>query len=190
MAEPTRPSIRITKEFLFRGGVRRWSNRYFMTGPAPSDAAHWTTLADAVVAAEKAAYFNTNTIVQATGYAVGSDVPVFDKVYTAAGTLSLGTNWLMQGEVVALVRYTTNGRTSKNHPIYLFNYYHGVSSNGLGTPDVLMTAQKTALQTYANAWIAGFNDGTNVQVRCGPQGDIALTALAETTLTHRDFPRA
>jgi hypothetical protein len=185
----TKPSIRVGKSFLFRGSARVWSNRYYMTGPVPADSTHWTTLSDLVVNAEKAALFNVHTIVKTEGFAAGSDVPVFTKTYTAAGTLSLGSQWLQQGEVCALVRYSTSGRTSKNHPIYLFNYYHGVASVGVGVPDTLYATEATALQTYANAWVAGFNDGSNVQVRCGPQGDVATAALVETLLTHRDFPR-
>jgi hypothetical protein len=52
-----------------------------------------------------------------------------------------------------------------------------------------VTAQKTALTTYATAWVSGFSDGTNLMVRCGPQGQLATGVLVATYITHRDFPR-
>jgi len=47
-------SLKVTKSFAFRGGVREWSNRYHFDGTTPADSGHWTTLSDAVVTAEKA----------------------------------------------------------------------------------------------------------------------------------------
>jgi hypothetical protein len=188
MATPVKPSLKVEKTFTFRGSPKIWSNRYFVTGPAPADSAHWTTFSDAVVTAEKAALSNLCTITSTYGYAAGSDVPVFSKTYATVGLLTI-TGILQAGEVAALVRYSTSARTSKNHPLYLFNYYHSVQAISATSIDSLLVAQKTAFQTYANAWIAGFSDGTNLMVRCGPQGQVATAALAEANLTHRDFPR-
>lgn len=128
------------------------------------------------------------TITGTFGYAAGSDVPVFTKTYATAGTKSTTTASIMQhGEVAALVRYATAARTTKNHPIYLYNYYHCVAANAWNDQDKLETAWKTALQTYATAWIAGYSDGTNLYPRTGPNGHIATGSLVETYLTHRDF---
>jgi hypothetical protein len=49
--------------------------------------------------------------------------------------------------------------------------------------------QLSAIGTYGNAWITGFSDGTITAVRAGPNGVTASGALAETYITHRDFPR-
>jgi hypothetical protein len=95
----------------------------------------------------------------------------------------------MPGDVAALVRYSTATRTSKNHPLYLFNYYHGVNASAGGTPDDLLATQRTAMSTYAAAWITGFSDGGSTKHRSGPHGDLATGALVEPQLTHRDFPR-
>lgn len=184
-----RPSLKVIKSFAFRGSTRLWSNRYYFGGPMPADSAHWTTLADSAVTAEKAIYWSNQTITQVYGYAAGSDVPVFSKTYTAAGTLPTPGGFRQEGEVVALARWSTAARTSKNHPLYLFSYWHGVYNVSAATPDLLDVSQKTAMQTYANLWVTGITDGTNVQVRCGPQGQLATAALVEPNLTHRDFPR-
>lgn len=181
-------SLKVVKSFTYRGSAREFSNRYYFTGGSPSDATHWTTLADAVTAAEKAVFGSNVTIVRTVGYAAASDVPVHTHVYSLAGTLTVGSSPQAPGDAAALVRYATGDRTAKNHPIYLYNYYHGVYTNNLTLGDTLMSGMRTALLTYANAWIAGFSDGTVTHVRTGPQGHTAIGAIVDTNIRHRDFP--
>jgi hypothetical protein len=183
-------SIRVVKQITFKGGLRHYSNRYAFTGGTPADSAHWTTLSDAIVTAEKAIHYNNNTILQTVGYAAGSDVPVFSKNYTTVGTLTAGaTNQFAPGEVAALVRWSTSARSSKNHPIYCFSYYHGVLTLVLATVvDKLEANQKTAMGTYATAWVTGFSDGVNTYVRATPSGHTATGSVVEQFVTHRDFP--
>jgi len=174
--------------------VRTFSNRYHFDGATPSGSTPWTTLADAVTAAEKAIYLPFATpgarITAAYGYAAGSEVPVFSKTYTLDGTLSATGKTPATGDSAALIRYSTSSRSSKNHPIYLFNYYHTPGSNAPSSqPDNLHSGQITAYNTYAAAWIAGFSDGTNTHHRCGPDGDLATGYLTQTLITHRDLPR-
>jgi len=184
------PSIRVIKSFTYRDVARQWSNRYHFNGGTPADNAHWTTLSDAIVTAEKAAHYSINTIVETIGYAAGSEVPVFSKTYSTAGTLAAGTDQFCPGDCAALVRYSTTARTSKNHPVYLFNYYHGVKWDTTeGVVDELSPGEKTALGTYATAWITGFSDGAITAVRAGPNGATATGSLVEDFITHRDFPR-
>jgi hypothetical protein len=89
-----------------------------------------------------------------------------------------------------MVRYATATRTHKNHPLYLYNYYHSAVSSGISTPDTLWSTLVTALQTYATAWITGFSDGATTYHRAGPNGDVATGQLVGTTVRHRDFPAA
>jgi hypothetical protein len=183
-------SLRVIKQGTFKGGTRRWSNRYHFDGGAPADATHWTTLSDAVVNAEKASLNGSQTIVETIGYAAGSEVPVFTKVYSTAGTNAGTTGHIsVPLEVAGLVRYSTAARSTKNHPIYLFNYVHGaLVHDGVGGQDVLDATWKSALQTYATAWITGFSDGTVTHHRASPNGSLATGSIVEEYTTHRDFP--
>lgn len=184
------PSLKVLKTFTFKGATKQWSNRYFFSDSAPADNTKWTTLSDAVTAAEKAIHDASygSTIVGTVGYDAGSEVPVFSKTYALAGTA--GWNALAareSGEVCAVVRFSTADRTSKNHPIYLFKYYHGAFVASSANPDTLYSGQKTAIDTYAANWITGFSDGVVNHHLCGPYGHLATGRLVQTYTTHRDF---
>src|SRR5678816_991810 len=181
----TMASIKVDKQMNWRGGTRIYSNRYHFTNDAPADAAKWLTFSDAVVNAEKLALCDTQSIVATHGYAAGSDVPVYSKTYATAGQVATSGLAKQAGEVAAIIRWSTADRTEKNHPIYLFNYYHAVAANATTTPDTILTALATAMTTYGNAWVTGFSDGTVTHKRCGPNGHTATGVLVPTLLTHR-----
>lgn len=158
-------------------------------GGTPADSAHWTTLSDNIVNAEKAIYPVAITIVKTVGYAASSEIPVFTKTYSTVGTLTHSGDTSLPGDCAALVRYATAARTAKNHPVYLYNYYHGCLQ-AVNVPDTLLAAQSTALSTYAGVWIGGgFSDGTTSYNRAGPNGASATGVLVEPLITHRDLPR-
>jgi hypothetical protein len=180
--------VKIVKNFVFKAGVRNWSNRYHFNGGLPADTAHWNTLFDAIVAAEKLIYPNTVNINTAIGYAAGSDVPIATKTYSQLGTASLTSGNPCPGEVAALLRYGTTAKTPKNHPVYLFNYYHGVW-DASSAPDLVNVGQKSLIETYAGSWMSGFTDGVITAVRAGPNGATATGHAVNQYLTHRDFPR-
>ncbi len=186
----TAASIKVVKTMAYRGYTRDWSNRYYFDNNAPADATKWTTFSDAIVNAEKATIYNAG-IVQITsthGYAGGSDIPVFSKTYTTNGTGAFTNPRLQAGDVCMLVRWSTADRSSKNHPIYCFNYYHGALNDSTGTQDAANPGQRTALGTYATAWITGFSDGSATHHRSRPNGNLCTGQLVDQYLRHRDFP--
>jgi hypothetical protein len=186
----TVPSVRVVKSFSFKAGARLFSNRYHFNGGTPPDSTHWDTLFDAIVLQEKTVYPSSITITECLGYAAGSDVPVASKVYSTAGTFSAGAlDHACPGECAALTRYSTSARSSKNHPIYCFNYYHGIFCDGATNHDLVSPTERTALETYAGHWISGFSDGGAVTaVRASPAGHAATGHITEEYMTHRDFP--
>ncbi len=184
------PSIRVVKTLPFKNGSRNISNRYHFTGGTPADATHWHTLMDAVTAVEKTIYYAGVVINECFGYAAGSDVPVASKTYSLAGTHTRTTGSHVQaGEVAALARWSTAARSTKNHPIYCFSYWHGaLVEDGLPYFDHIEPAQAALMATYAGDWVSGFSDGSNTYVRSTPSGHTAIGSSIEEYVTHRDFP--
>lgn len=186
---PTRPSLVTRKHFTYRGSVREFHNRYYFDSSVPGSSADWIALGDAVTAGEKAVLPSYVVIDEAIGYLSGSFVPVWSKTYSLAGTLVLTGTSPTPGDCAALVRYSTTQRTSKNHPIYLFNYYHGVRWDTAGDNDTVAAAQQTALGTYAGNWVAGGWVAGKTYKKCGPFGAVAQGEFVEPLITHRDLPR-
>lgn len=180
-------SIKVVKTIPWRGDTQEWSNKYHFSASAPTDNTKWTTLSDAVITAEKHIYRTGIEIVHTFGYEGGSETAVFEKSYATVGDLGAADSFPQASEVVALARWTTDKRSSKNHPVYLFNYYHGAFTKTPGEIDELLELQKTAINTYMAAWVTGFSDGTTTHHRTGPDETLATGGAAEQYVTHRDF---
>lgn len=181
--------MKVVKHSSYKGGTRIWSNRYFLSPVGVPTDTEWTILADNVVAAERLAMSDGVVYDEVVCYLAGSDVPVFTHPVTATGVLS-GTTDIQYSplEVAALLRFSTDARTHKNHPIYLFKYFHNVLRHPSEGSERLWETQKTAIDTYGQHWIDGFSDGTNTYHVCGPYGAVGLVRTTKIWTTHRDFP--
>jgi len=147
------------------------------------------------VAAEKAILSGGLSIVEATWSDASTatstnphGIVTQTKTYSTSGTfVGTGGN-LMPGDCAAVMRYSTTQRSIKNHPIYLWSYWHGVFRDASGTEDAILPLQITAYNTYATSWLSGFSDGTNTRIRSGPRGAVAQSRTLLTFIRHRDFP--
>lgn len=181
------PSIKIVKEFDYKGSLKRWSNRYHFNGGTPGDPSEWATLAENVMDDERGLNHSDVTIVGWAGYEAGTDAPVASDSVSLVCVGDFATSAPAPGDCASLVRYSTTARTSKNHPIYLANFYHGTRYSTDDPPDALAGALKTALEAYADHWLAGFSDGVHTLVRSGPNGATAISRHVAANITHRDF---
>lgn len=187
-APSTRPSIKILYTIPYRGGSRTWSVRFHFSGGTPANSSAWAALALALRNDLKAGVSSGLSIIGSVGYAAGSEVPVWSETVSVAGTLASGTP--ATGDSATMVRWTTDARSTKNHPIYLFNWFHGASWSGSGSSDTLLAAQKTVYDNFAAKFAsggAGYSDGTNTYHRCGPYGAVGLVGSCNEYVRHRDF---
>ena len=181
----TKPSLRLVKTFPFRGGTKEFSNRYYFSGGIPADNDAWHNLMDAVVNLEKAIYNPAVTIVNAFGYEPPSDVAVASKAYTTAGTQPAGV--ATPGECAAILRHQTNKRSSKNHPVYVFSYFHMAQRDS--DKDTLDATQRAAITGYGLNWRNGITAGGITAIRCTPDGHVVTGHSVDQYIGHRDFPR-
>lgn len=186
---PTQASIKWVFESPYEGGTKTWSTRFYLTGGAWQDNTHFNTLADAIHSDLVTITSVETTIVEAIGYDPGSFLPVFTKAYGGNGSQTLDGPAYAPLEVCYLLRFTTDARSTKNHPIYLYNYIHNAMIDSATTPETPRASMHSAWNTRCNLLVAGYSDGTLTRKRCGPRGAVAQSGACEAFLTHRDFPR-
>jgi hypothetical protein len=184
------PSLKLIKSFPFKGGFRTFSNRYHFLGGAPVDSGHWTSLILNAADFEKTVFSSDCTITEGIGYLAGSDVPVHTEIINLQGNLVPGSGVAKApGEVAALLKFSTDARTIKNHPIYLFKYFHDIYvDTAAGGQDTLSPNQHTNIGNVASIWLSGLSDGTNAKTICSPRGAAATGFVVDSHVTHRDFP--
>jgi hypothetical protein len=179
--------VKFTFESEYRGGTKEWSQLYHFTGPA------WTLttfndFTDALLPDLRNCLDNAHTVTGRIAYDAGSSVPVFDEGLSLAGTSTATGGIRAALEACGLARFTTDQRTTKNHPIYLYKWFHGVWAADNPRPELLSGTLRTQIGTFAALIVAGVSDGVQVRQYCSPRGAVAQDHLIEEYLHMREFP--
>lgn len=185
---PTRVGVKLIFHSPYRGGTKAWSQLWHFTGADWSGQSQFNTLVDALVAQLQGLIPSDTSIVEAIGYNAGSSVPVFTYTHTWTGTSSATSSARGALEDCALVKFTTTQRSKKNHPIYLFKWFHAVYNAGAGSNETLLAGLKTNINANMNTILAGLSDGTNTRQYCGPFGAVAQSRITEDYIHCREFP--
>lgn len=161
--------VTLVHRMTYRGLPEEWATVYYLTGPHPTSAPGWTTLSDALIAAEKACYGPDIVVVRVYGH--DSDDPkaanVFQRDMSGAPVAGTGAFNLGQGspgDAAVWVRWRTSRASIKGRPIYLRKFFHGAVANvvnGQTHADTILPAQRTALLAFG----AKMRDGTFAEAR-------------------------
>lgn len=172
----------------YRGGTKEWSNRYFMTGGNWTGLAEFEDIADWLAGNEAFCYGAKSVQKEAVAYGIGSDLPVFSKTLTEAGqSLPGSAHSAAPGDAAAFLRFTTDRRSVKNHPIYLSKWYHSCWIDEAVSEDQLHGDNRQAIVAFANALLAGIQAGDHTRKLCGPYGAVAQQQSVDQYVRHRDF---
>lgn len=190
MATPaTRVGVKVEFTFTWRGVTKQWGQLYHFDGPTTwASQGQFDTFCTALWNSMKVYIPARNTCTTMTAYNAGSFLPVFTHSISAAGTYTDTSNPQAPGEACMLMRFLTDARSTKNHPIYLYKWFHGMQTNGSTAPDVLRAGIASTAAGGVSDLIAGFSDGTNTRKYCGPRGAVAQTGTVESDLHMREFP--
>lgn len=189
---PDTPSITLVKRFTYRDTQEEFSNKYHFSGTTPADAAAWKTLADAIIAAERPTVQASVRWYRAYGYVAGNDNSVFQHDYagppdtSVAGTLALGTQRDVPGDIAVTIRWFTGALSSRGKKIYCRKYMHGAVASPADVDEV-GPAQLAAMATFAAKLIDGTLPG-NFRY-CGPQGAVLSAPSVAPYLTTRTLKR-
>lgn len=183
------PSIRVVKRFQYRGATQEFSNRFYFNGGAPDDSDAWHLFMDQVVLYEKTIYTDAVTIISCTGFEAGSDVPVANKTYTTAGTLTVA-GYSTPGDAAVVLRHATTKTSVNSHPVYVHSFFHAArAATDVNYGDTLLGTQKTAVENYGGHWRDGITAGGITAVRSTPDGHAVTGMSVDPYIGHRDFPR-
>lgn len=185
---PTQAGLKTEYTFSWRGNTKTFSQLWHFTQGSWQDQTHFNAASDALWNLIKQNTCARVTLASTVGYNPGSFLPVFSKSYGAAGTYTDTSNPQAQGEACMLWRFTTTQRTTKNHPIYLYKWFHGTQTDGATSPDTLRTGIASTAASVITALLSGISDGTLTRMYCGPFGAVAQAGTVNPKLHIREFP--
>lgn len=195
--------VTVVSRFLYRGATEEYSNQYWFNGAAPGSDAAWKTLADAIIAQQKTVVPSLVTLIRAYGYTAPPTPPdhpttfppnVWSYDYLAAGqsvpgTFTTGTGFPLPGDDAVWLRWRTTRKTNPGgKPIFLRKYYHP-AMNLPASPDPILAAQKTALETMGAAFVTGLVAGAYKLVDKYHSDDIVSQPVASAYVTTRTLRR-
>jgi len=183
-------SIRIEKHFTYRGANESWANTYHFSGGTPADLSAWTALVTALKNAE-APMLTTNTHYdRAVCYANDSDPAVHIIALSGTGGRTAAGQNFATGDSAFWVRWGSDKRDSRGHPIYARCYYHDVLYGNAFGGDAWYSAQATDAATFGAALLSGLSDGgSNTYVRCLPDGTVCNSHAQSTYIGRRKLKR-
>jgi len=174
--------------FSWRGSTHVWSQLWHVTGGSWQDQTHFNSFSDALWNEVKTITCARVTLVETVAYNPGSFLPVYTKTYGSAGTYTDTSNPQAGGEDCMLWKFTTDQRTTKNHPIYLYKWFHGTQTDGATSPDSLRNGIHSTAGGVISDIVAGLSDGTLTRKYCGPYGAVAQSGTCNALLHNREFP--
>jgi len=185
----TQPSLRVVKQFPYRGNpLQRFTNRYYFDGSDPGPEANWYALFDAWTLEEQRFQPGDTHIIEAHGFLPGSDVAVASKTYNLAGTLPAASAISTPGDCAAVLRMATTKKSVKNHPVYVFSYYHNaIYQGGTSDRDTLHPTMKSAMENFGDVLLNGLIVGARTYRRTTPDGHSVTGHHVEQYIGHRDF---
>lgn len=185
---PTQAGVKIVFQTPYRSGTKEWSQLWHFTGGSWQDSAHFVALYNALKAQLQGLLPSRTTFVEAVGYNPGSFVPVFTHTDGANGSSSVAGVPFAPLEAAMLARFSTTQRSTKNHPIYLYKWFHGIWTAGTTTPDQPPAGAISNMNSNLTTILAGLSDGTLTRDYCGPRGAVAQSRLVLPDLHMREFP--
>lgn len=190
---PDTPSIVIAKSFNYRGVAETWTNKYHFKGTTPSGQAGWLALLRAIWTSERAFLGTDVSLVGGAGYAAGNNaaVAMFDATNIGgSSTDNRGgqstSSAATPGDTALWVRWSTADRNSKNKPIYLRKYFHGILINASDGDTPTQGCRDLMIAHGAKMYDGTLPGGVKI---CGPQGADALAHAVAGFVTTRTLKR-